>query len=85
MLLGWVLHDKFERYEEAEAAYRKCLEYEPDVAWTWTRLAEVLKHLGRDEEAKEAELKAIDCPESHQFKEGACSERWRKARYQDGM
>lgn len=52
-----------ERYEEAEAAYRKWLEQAPADAAAQTGLASVLAHLGRSDEAL-ALYREVDTPES---------------------
>jgi len=41
--LGQLLHEKIERYEEAEAAYRKAIEIEPNFGLFWEKLFGLMK------------------------------------------
>ncbi|NQT11790.1 MAG: hypothetical protein HQ582_03515 [Planctomycetes bacterium] len=51
-LLGQLLHEQLDRYEEAEAAYRKAVELKSDDAWAWEeRFTLRLEKLGGPEEA----------------------------------
>jgi len=60
-LLGQLLHEELDRYEEAEKAYRKAIELEPGFATGWASLGKLLhEKLGRYEEAEKAYRKAIE-------------------------
>jgi len=39
--LGALLHERLDRYEEAEAAYRKAIEIDPEYHWAWARIIEL--------------------------------------------
>jgi tetratricopeptide (TPR) repeat protein len=53
--MGWWLHIRLGRYEEAEAAYRQAIALDSNDAWFWYSLGHLLQdHLARYEEAEEA-------------------------------
>jgi tetratricopeptide (TPR) repeat protein len=57
---GFDLHIQLERYEEAEATYRKTIELDPEYAYPWLGLGVLLsEHLQRYEEAEAAYREAI--------------------------
>ena len=59
--LGWLLHQKLERYEEAYEAYRKALELDQKNSLAWMQLGMLLhEKLGQYEEAREAYRKATE-------------------------
>jgi tetratricopeptide (TPR) repeat protein len=58
--LGDLFQDDLERYEDAEAAYRKAIELDPNNEISWNQLGLILGDcLGRGSEAAEAFRKAI--------------------------
>ncbi len=58
--VGWWLHAKLDRYEEAEQAYLQSIKLDPKHALPWNNLGTLLQdHLGRYEEAEQAYLQAI--------------------------
>ena len=55
------LQQELKRYAEAEAAYRKAIEIDPNYAWAWAQLGELLqKELKRYPEAEAAYRKAVE-------------------------
>ena len=50
---------RFARYEEAEAAYRKAVEADPEYSWAWLGLGSVMEQLGRITEAGRACLQRL--------------------------
>ena len=46
--------------QEAEAAYRKAIELDPNYNWAWIQLGRLMQKLGRYEEAEAAYRKAIE-------------------------
>lgn len=54
-----------DRTEEAVRELRRYLEMADDEGNAWGRLAEALRELDRDEEAREAYLKGIEAAERH--------------------
>ncbi len=59
--LGLGLEERLGRYADAEAAYRKALELDPEYACAHRRLGDLLQfHLGRYEEAEAAYRRAMD-------------------------
>jgi tetratricopeptide (TPR) repeat protein len=59
--LGNLLQDHLGRYDEAEAAYRRAIELDPQVAVPWYNFGNLLKdHLGRYEESETAYRRAIE-------------------------
>ncbi|MCK4467011.1 MAG: tetratricopeptide repeat protein, partial [Desulfobacterales bacterium] len=59
--LGSLLQDELERYEEAEQAYRKAIEIDPDYTWAWGCLGFLLHdNLHRYEEAEQAYRKVVE-------------------------
>jgi tetratricopeptide (TPR) repeat protein len=55
------LHDKLERYDEAEQAFRKAIEIDHKDAWPWIELGRLLHDkLERYDEAEQAYRKAIE-------------------------
>ena len=59
--LGLGLEERLGRYEDAEAAYRKALELDPEYACAHRSLGDLLQfHLGRYEEAEAVYHKAMD-------------------------
>ncbi len=59
--LGSLLHYTLERYQEAEAAYRKAIEINVNSAWAWGHLGWLLhEKLERYEEAEAAYRKVIE-------------------------
>jgi len=66
--LGGLLHEKLERHEEAEKAYRKALALQPEVAEGWITLGLLLgESLNRDQEAEEAYRKAAELEPENAF------------------
>ncbi|MDS4071198.1 MAG: tetratricopeptide repeat protein, partial [Candidatus Competibacter sp.] len=58
--LGILLQDRFGRSKEAEAAYRRATEIDPEDAWPWHNLGVLLDRLGRPDEAEAAYRQAIE-------------------------
>ncbi|MGR0481409.1 MAG: tetratricopeptide repeat protein [Candidatus Electronema sp. V4] len=58
--LGWLLATKLNRYDEAEAAYRKAIEIRPDYALFWKSLGRLIERLERFDEAETAYKKALE-------------------------
>ncbi|MGA2027936.1 MAG: tetratricopeptide repeat protein, partial [Syntrophobacteraceae bacterium] len=59
---------ELERFEEAEAAYRKTIELEPNYTWAWVQLGQLLHDkLARFEEAEAAYRKAIELGPSYNW------------------
>ena len=57
-----------ERFDEAEAAYRKAIELNPGYTWAWTNLGRLLhEKLERYEEAEAAYRKAIELDPSYDW------------------
>ncbi len=64
--MGNLLKDHLSRYEEAEAAFRKAIELDSDLAAPWNGLGNLLQaHLNRYEEAEAAYRKAIELDSSY--------------------
>ena len=60
-LLGFLLHTKLSRFDEAEQAYRKAIEIDPQNAQGWTSLGDLLhEKLSRLDEAEQAYRRAIE-------------------------
>ncbi|MEI2783912.1 MAG: tetratricopeptide repeat protein [Candidatus Competibacter sp.] len=58
--MGWWLHGRLGRYDEAEAAYRQAIALDPKFALPWNDLGILLQdHLARYEEAEAAYRQAI--------------------------
>ena len=55
-----VLHEETDRYDEAEAAYRKTIELKPDYAWAWGKLGQLLH-----EEVQALRRSRVGLPEGH--------------------
>jgi len=61
LIWGCQLRDEFQRYEEAESAYREAIRSDPQYTSPWNALGLLLTdHLGRYEEAELAFRKAIE-------------------------
>ena len=59
--LGRLLAGPLERHADAEAAYRKAVEFDPNYAWAWTNLGYLLAGpLARHAEAEGAYRKAVE-------------------------
>ncbi len=48
------MHEKLERYTEAEAAYWKAIELKPDYSWAWAQLVRLMDKLGAIGQWKDA-------------------------------
>ncbi|MGA7641212.1 MAG: tetratricopeptide repeat protein [Syntrophobacteraceae bacterium] len=51
--------------QEAEAAYRKAIELDPNYTWAWVQLGGLMQNLGRFQEAEAAYRKAIELDPSY--------------------
>ena len=59
--MGALLHERLDRFDEAEQAYRKALEIDAGYAWAWAQLGALLhERLDRFVEAEDAYRKAVE-------------------------
>ena len=58
-------HEKAERWEDVVQTLRDYLRRADDEGNAWGRLGAALRHLGRDDEAREAYRKGIEAAERH--------------------
>lgn len=58
--IGWCLHTQLGRYEEAEAAYRRVIELDPENAYPWNNLGTLMmQYANRIQESEAAFRQAI--------------------------